>query len=163
MPELLVLPQLHCHCALLPLALDLWWVLAPPFLALLLDCMCMPLACIFPTNTHVRTRAYSVVRRFALHRASPCLTDALQALQSAANGRLETSLALCEQFLEQLGQEGQQATGAEALWGAEGEPSSCEVGLVHKQRMECMQQLAHWADVQEQVGPGIIYIIIRRC
>jgi hypothetical protein len=51
--------------------------------------------------------------------------------------------------LEQLGEEDQQQ--AAALWGPQGEPSSCEVGLVHKQRMECMQQLAHWAEIQGQV------------
>jgi hypothetical protein len=70
-------------------------------------------------------------------------------LQLAAAGRLEASLTLCEKVLEQLGEEDQQQ--AHALWGPQGEPSSCEVGLVHKQRMECMQQLAHWAEIQGQV------------
>jgi hypothetical protein len=80
-----------------------------------------------------------------------CPADTLQALQLAADGRLEASLSLCEKVLEQLGDDSQQAQ-ATAAWGAEGEPSSCEVGLVHKQRMECMQQLAHWAEIQGQVG-----------
>jgi hypothetical protein len=83
---------------------------------------------------------------------TPCAgryTDSQQALQLAANGRLEASLTLCEKVLEQLGEEGQQQ--AQAVWGPLGEPSSCEVGLVHKQRMECMQQLAHWAEIQGQV------------
>jgi hypothetical protein len=58
-------------------------------------------------------------------------------------------------------QQQQQAAGAAAVraWygpvlGSVGVPSLCEEGLVFSERLHCMEQLAQWDVIKEQVGLG---------
>lgn len=100
---------------------------------------------------------------------SPCHSGTQQALALVAAGRHQVALGMYSSVLEasdklqtQLReqQEGQGQLAGQALFewrlGPAGVPSVCEEGLVYSQRLHCMQQLAQWDAIQEQVSGELL-------